>query len=69
MSIVCYCFVVEKSRVIAAIQEGCNTPDALRNKLGVTGNCGSCLPDIEDLLEFYGKYPDDQQVGSAGEKP
>jgi NAD(P)H-nitrite reductase large subunit len=59
VSIVCHCFEVEKARVIAAIEAGCDSVDAVRNKLGVTGNCASCLPDIEDLLEFYGRRPED----------
>lgn len=57
MSIICHCFEVEKARVIAAIEAGCGSVEEVKNKLGVTGNCASCLPDIEDLLEFYGNPP------------
>jgi NAD(P)H-nitrite reductase large subunit len=57
MSIVCHCFEVEKARIIAAIESGCTSVDAVKDRLGVTGNCASCLPDIEDLLEFYAKDP------------
>ena len=57
MTLVCRCFDVEKDRIIAAIDGGCRTVDDVKNKLGVTGHCAACRPDIEDLLEFYGKPP------------
>ena len=55
--ITCYCFNVEKQRVVEAIEGGCSTVGEIRNLLGVTGNCASCQPDIESLLEFYLKFP------------
>ncbi len=55
--VVCYCFEVEKDRIVKAIEDGCRSVEEVKNLLGVTGNCASCQPDIENLLEFYGKYP------------
>lgn len=55
--ITCYCFNVEKQRVIAAIEGGCSSLGEIKNLLGVTGNCARCQPDIELLLEFYLKFP------------
>lgn len=58
MSLVCRCFDVEKAAIIAAINEGCQTVDDVKDRLGVTGHCAACRPDIEDLVEFYGKPKD-----------
>jgi len=55
--IVCYCFDVEKRRIIQAIEGGCHSVQEVKNLLGVTGNCASCQPDIEDLLDFYKRFP------------
>lgn len=53
MTLICRCFDVEKARIVAAISSGCHTVEAVKHQLGVTGHCAACLPDIEDLLEFY----------------
>lgn len=52
--LVCYCLRVEKSRIVAAIEDGCKTVDALSAKLRVCTGCGGCRPDLEDLIRFYG---------------
>jgi NAD(P)H-nitrite reductase large subunit len=57
MTLVCRCFDVEKDRIIAAIDGGCRSVEDVKDKLGVTGHCAACRPDIEDLLEFYGRPP------------
>lgn len=57
MTIVCYCFDVEKKRIVEAIDDGCRTVEAIKNRLGVTGNCAACQPDIESLIRFYGSHP------------
>lgn len=54
MSLVCRCFDVEKDAIVTAIENGCSTLEAIRNQLGVSSHCAACLPDIEDLLDFYG---------------
>jgi NAD(P)H-nitrite reductase large subunit len=53
--LVCYCLRVEKSRIVAAIEDGCRTVDDLSAKLRVCTGCGSCRPDLEDLIRFYGE--------------
>ena len=55
--ITCNCFNVEKRRVVEAIENGCHSVTAIRDLLGVTGNCAACQPDIEALLDFYLRYP------------
>jgi len=55
--ITCRCFNVEKQRIVEAITGGCDSVEAVKDLLGVTGQCASCQPDIESLLEFYKQYP------------
>jgi NAD(P)H-nitrite reductase large subunit len=55
--IVCYCFSVRKDRIVSVIENGARTVEEVRNILGVTGNCAGCQPDIEALLDFYGRFP------------
>lgn len=51
--LVCYCFRVEKSRVMAAIEAGCATVEDLSARLRVCTGCGGCRPDLEDLIRFH----------------
>lgn len=53
--LICFCFRVEKDRIVAAIQAGCDTVDDLSERLRVCTGCGGCRPDLEDLLRFYGE--------------
>ncbi len=53
--LVCYCLRVEKSRIVAAIEDGCATVEDLSAKLRVCTGCGGCRPDLEDLIRFYGE--------------
>lgn len=62
--LVCYCLRVEKSRIIAAIEDGCKTVDDLSAKLRVCTGCGGCRPDLEDLIRFYG-----EEEGSGNRSP
>ncbi len=55
--ITCRCFEVEKHRIVEAIEGGCGSVQAVKELLGVTGQCASCQPDIEALLEFYKRFP------------
>lgn len=50
--LICFCFRVEKSSIVAAIEGGCATVDALSEKLRVCTGCGGCRPDVEDLIRF-----------------
>jgi NAD(P)H-nitrite reductase large subunit len=60
--LICYCFRVEKSRIIAAIEEGCATVEDLGRRTRACTGCGGCRPDLEDLLRFYGE----ESRGAAG---
>lgn len=52
--LVCYCLRVEKPAIVAAIEDGCGTVEALSARLRVCTGCGGCRGDLEDLLRFYG---------------
>jgi NAD(P)H-nitrite reductase large subunit len=63
--LVCYCFRVEKSRIVSAIEGGCRTVDDLSAKTRASTGCGGCRPDLEDLIRFYGEenHPDQRLPG------
>jgi NAD(P)H-nitrite reductase large subunit len=64
--LVCYCFRVEKSRIIAAIEEGCATVDCLSERTRACTGCGGCRPDLEDLLRFHAEESRSAPRGAAG---
>ena len=51
--LICYCFRIEKEKVVLAIEQGCKTVDEVSNKTRACTGCGGCYPDIENLLRFY----------------
>lgn len=53
--LVCYCFRVDKARIVSAIEEGCLSVDALGVRLRAGTGCGGCRPDLEDLVRFHGE--------------
>ena len=67
--LVCFCFRVEKSRIVAAIEEGCRTVEDLSAKLRVCTGCGGCRPDLEDLLRFYGQEETAVPRSAASKRP
>ncbi|MDX5297401.1 MAG: (2Fe-2S)-binding protein, partial [Gammaproteobacteria bacterium] len=48
--VVCACFQVGQVAIQAAIGEGCTSVEALGNQLRCGTNCGSCVPEIKNLL-------------------
>jgi len=46
----CHCTLVTRTQVLAAIAGGCRSVDDLRRNTGACGGCGSCRPELEDLL-------------------
>jgi assimilatory nitrate reductase catalytic subunit len=50
-ALVCSCFGVDENRIIAAIQQGCHSTQALGEKLQCGTNCGSCLPELKTLIQ------------------
>ncbi len=49
--IICACFGVGRNTLVSAIQEqGCTTPEALGACLRAGTNCGSCVPELRQLI-------------------
>jgi assimilatory nitrate reductase catalytic subunit len=48
--IVCSCFGVGEPRILRAIGDGARDTDALGRLLRCGTNCGSCLPELRDLI-------------------
>ena len=67
-NLVCYCFRVEKTRIVEAIEEGCGSVEALSARLRVATGCGGCRPDLEDLLRFYAQERP-RDIGSIPASP
>jgi assimilatory nitrate reductase catalytic subunit len=50
---ICSCFGVGENRIIAAIQQGCHSAEALGARLQCGTNCGSCLPELKKLIQQH----------------
>ncbi|WP_455220372.1 molybdopterin-dependent oxidoreductase [Kaarinaea lacus] len=49
--IVCACFGVGEKQILQAIQnEGCDSVEAIGKALQAGTNCGSCIPELQELL-------------------
>jgi NAD(P)H-nitrite reductase large subunit len=58
----CYCTGIDRATVLQVAQErGLFTVDELRQAIGVCGGCGSCRPELRQLLR--------DEFGTAGAKP
>ena len=51
-TIVCSCFQVGDKQVKAAVAEGIDNVEALGAKLKCGTNCGSCIPELRNLIEM-----------------
>jgi assimilatory nitrate reductase catalytic subunit len=55
---VCSCFRVGRHTIIEAIAtHGLRRAEEVTALLGAGGNCGSCLPEIRELVATYGRAP------------
>ena len=48
--LICTCFKVNEQSIIAAIEDGANTAEALGQQLKCGTNCGSCVPELNQLI-------------------
>lgn len=48
---ICICNAVTDREIQQAIAEGAESVKDLRERLLVTGCCGSCLPSVQEFLE------------------
>ena len=51
---ICACFGIGRNPIAAAIREGCRTTDALGMNLKCGTNCGSCIPELRQLIASVG---------------
>ena len=49
--IVCTCFQVSEASINEAIIKGCDSPEALSKELKCGSNCGSCIPELKELIK------------------
>ena len=49
-AMICSCFQVGENQIAGAIAEGAQSIEALGNSLKCGTNCGSCIPELRDLL-------------------
>jgi len=52
--VVCNCFNVSENEIIDAVSRGADLI-TLQNKLKCGTECGSCVPELKKLVNFYGK--------------
>ncbi len=49
-AMICSCFEVYEQQIYQAIQKGCRSAAQLGNKLKCGTNCGSCVPELNQML-------------------
>ena len=49
-AMICSCFQVGENQIAGAIAEGVESVEALGHSLKCGTNCGSCIPELRDLL-------------------
>ena len=50
--LICRCYRVHKSEIVAAIREkNLKTTDAIREETGASAGCGTCYEDVEAVLD------------------
>jgi len=50
IKMICTCFQIAESDIVDEIKQGCSTPEALGEKLKCGTNCGSCIPELKELI-------------------
>jgi assimilatory nitrate reductase catalytic subunit len=48
--IICSCFTLGENPIREAIKSGCQTAEALAQQLRCGSNCGSCIPELKNLI-------------------
>lgn len=49
----CHCRKVPRENVARAIILGAHTVEKVRQRSSANTSCGTCLPDVEDILDLY----------------
>ncbi|BCE03364.1 molybdopterin-dependent oxidoreductase [Marinicellulosiphila megalodicopiae] len=50
-AIICSCFQIGENQIKQAIKEGCTTSEALGRVLKCGTNCGSCIPELDKIIQ------------------
>jgi NAD(P)H-nitrite reductase large subunit len=58
--VICSCRAVTDGAVLAAIDAGATTIDALARTCAAGGRCGGCWPELERLLAEHDRRAGDQ---------
>jgi assimilatory nitrate reductase catalytic subunit len=64
--VVCACFGVGRTTILAAIASGAGSAAELGLRLKAGTNCGSCIPELKRLIAETGAAPDPEQRRLAG---
>lgn len=51
--LICNCMDITKGEIIDAIKDGCDTLEKVQEKTEAGTVCGTCVEDIEDILEEH----------------
>ncbi|MEF1290875.1 (2Fe-2S)-binding protein, partial [Vibrio sp. M260118] len=52
--LICSCFRVNDKQIVRELESGdCTSVNQLKNKLKCGTNCGSCIPQVEQLVAEY----------------
>ena len=54
--LICSCFKVSEDAIINAISDGDNTQQALGEKLKCGTNCGTCIPELNELIRQFTNF-------------
>jgi assimilatory nitrate reductase catalytic subunit len=54
---VCSCFNIAENRIVEAINQGCNSVEQLGVSLKCGTNCGSCKPELAQLIKLHKNKP------------
>lgn len=49
--LICFCYAVKRSEIIAAIQAGCDSLTKVQNETLASTGCGGCAGDIQELID------------------
>lgn len=52
--IVCVCRAVCERKLRAAVVQGAETVEEVEQACGAGGDCGTCRPEIEAMIELHG---------------
>ncbi|WP_417534398.1 molybdopterin-dependent oxidoreductase [Marinobacterium stanieri] len=53
-AVICSCFQVREPDIISAVIEGADSAQALGEQLKCGTNCGSCVPELKELVKVHG---------------